>query len=125
MGIDHFVNSHFGVFWWCISCQVEPGKFLWFLFINKTISHNKPLFIVWKSKNYGTLTGTDGPVNGIIKHVTYNGFKDAWQFNSIDGALHLIIAKDENGKWQKIDSTEPSLFGWIDELAEQIIKLQK
>jgi hypothetical protein len=76
-------------------------------------------------QKFAILTGTDGPVNGIIKQIKHNGFKDAWQFNSVDGALHLIIVKDETGKWQKIDGTEPSLFGWIDELAEQINKLQK
>jgi hypothetical protein len=71
-----------------------------------------------------TLTGTDGPVNGIIKHVTLAGIKRAYQFDAIDDTLHLVIAPDANGNWHKIAGTEPYLFGWIDEMAEQIAKLQ-
>lgn len=72
-----------------------------------------------------TLTGTDGPVNGIIKHITHGGFKKAYQFDSIDDTLHLTIAPDDRGHWQKIAGTEPYLFGWIDEMAEQITQLHK
>jgi hypothetical protein len=71
-----------------------------------------------------TLTGTDGPVNGIIKHVTHNGYKNAYQFDALDDTLHLVIAPDQNGTWHKIAGTEPYLFGWVDEMAEQIAKLQ-
>jgi hypothetical protein len=67
-----------------------------------------------------TLTGTEGPVEGIIKHVTHGSSKKAYQFDSLDDSLHLVIAPDENGNWQKIAGTEPYLFGWIDEMAEQI-----
>jgi hypothetical protein len=67
-----------------------------------------------------TLTGSDGPVDGVVKHTTYGEFKNTYQFTSVDDTLHLVITKDENGHWQKIAGTEPYLFGWIDELAEQI-----
>jgi hypothetical protein len=70
-----------------------------------------------------TLTGTDGPVNGTIKHITFEGRKRAYRFDAIDETLHLVIAPDENGNWQKIAGTEPYLFGWVDEMAEQITKL--
>jgi hypothetical protein len=73
-----------------------------------------------------TLTGTDGPVNGIIKHLPDNesGYKNAYRFDAIDDTLHLIIAPDQNGNWHKIAGTEPYLFGWVDEMAEQIASLQ-
>ncbi|MDB5029684.1 hypothetical protein [Mucilaginibacter sp.] len=67
-----------------------------------------------------TLTGTDGPVSGIIKHITHGGHKKAYQFKSLDDTLYLTIAPDARGGWQKIDGTDPYLFGWVDEMAEQI-----
>jgi hypothetical protein len=70
-----------------------------------------------------TLTGTDGPVNGTIKHITYGGVKQAYEFKSLDETVHLIVAADENGEWHKVAGTEPYLFGWVDEMAEQIAKL--
>lgn len=72
-----------------------------------------------------TLTGSEGPVEGIVKHTTHGGFKNAYQFISIDDTLHLVITKDENGKWRKIGGTEPYLFGWVDELAQQITELHQ
>ena len=41
-------------------------------------------------------------------------------FKSLDDTLHLVIAIDNKGKWQRIDGTEPYLSGWVDELAEQV-----
>ncbi|MDB5115204.1 MAG: hypothetical protein JWQ79_696 [Mucilaginibacter sp.] len=76
-------------------------------------------------KQFASLTGTEGPVKGVIKHITHGEFKNAYQFNSVDDTLHLTIAPDEDGNWQKIDGTEPYLFGWVDELAEQITKLKQ
>jgi hypothetical protein len=70
-----------------------------------------------------TLTGTEGPVSGTIKHVTYGAFKNAYRFDSIDDTLHLVITMDDHGNWQKIAGTEPYLFGWVNEMAEQIVKL--
>ncbi len=69
-----------------------------------------------------TLTGSDSAITGIAKPTNAFGSKDTWQFNSIDDSLHLVIAKDEDGNWQRITGTEPYLSGWTDELAEQIKK---
>jgi hypothetical protein len=68
------------------------------------------------------LTGSDSAITGIAKQTSSFGSKDAWQFNSIDDSLHLVIAKDEKGDWQRITGSEPYLSGWTDELAEQINK---
>jgi len=68
------------------------------------------------------LTGSDSPITGIAKHTSAFGPVDAWQFNSIDDSLHLVIAKDENGEWQRITGTEPYLSSWTEELAEQVNK---
>ncbi|BAU54384.1 hypothetical protein [Mucilaginibacter gotjawali] len=65
-----------------------------------------------------TLTGPDSPIDGIADQLNDDG--SAWEFKSIDGSLHLVIAKDEDGNWQRIEGTEPYLSSWIDELAEKI-----
>lgn len=65
-----------------------------------------------------TLTGSDGPVNGVVKLLP-NG---AYHFVSIDDTLHITIAKDEEGQWKRIEGTEPYFSGWADELSEQIIR---
>jgi hypothetical protein len=65
-----------------------------------------------------TLTGPDSPVDGIVSQVNDDG--SAWEFNSIDGSLDLVIAKDEDGNWERIDGTDPYLSSWVDELAEKI-----
>jgi len=64
------------------------------------------------------LTGPDSPIDGIVDQVNDDG--SAWQFKSIDGSLHLVIAKDDEGNWQRVEGTEPYLSSWIDELAEKI-----
>jgi len=69
-----------------------------------------------------TLTGSDSAITGIAQQTSSFGSNDTWQFNSIDDSLHLVIAKDEDGNWQRITGTEPYLSGWTDELAEQITK---
>ena len=69
-----------------------------------------------------TLTGSDSAITGIASQTSSFGSNDTWQFNSIDDSLHLVIAKDEDGNWQRITGTEPYLSGWTDELAEQISK---
>lgn len=62
------------------------------------------------------LTGSDSEVNGIVtRHES-----GAYEFNSIDGSLQLIIARNADDKWERIAGTEPYFGGWIDELAEQI-----
>ncbi|MDF2433806.1 MAG: hypothetical protein JWP44_3437 [Mucilaginibacter sp.] len=67
------------------------------------------------------LTGSDTPVDGIVNKIIFDGFDNAYEFESIDNSLHLIIAKDENGNWQRIAGTEPYLSSWVDELADQIV----
>jgi hypothetical protein len=71
-----------------------------------------------KKQFEATLTGPDGPIDGIVDQVTDDG--SAWEFKSIDGNFHLVIARDEDGKWERIDGTEPYLSSWIDELAEKV-----
>jgi hypothetical protein len=66
------------------------------------------------------LTGSDSPVEGIVTQTEYNGYAQAWDFKSIDETLHLVIARDDKGRWTRVDGTEPYLSGWVDELAEQI-----
>jgi hypothetical protein len=66
------------------------------------------------------LTGSDSPIDGITTRIDLNGYAQAYEFKSIDGTLHLVIAMDDKGKWNRIDGTEPYFSGWVDELAEQI-----
>jgi len=68
------------------------------------------------------LTGSDSPIDGVAKQTDLHGTNDAWQFDSLDDSLHLIIAKDKDGHWKRITSTEPYLSGWTEELAQQINK---
>jgi len=68
------------------------------------------------------LTGSDNSVEGIVTSIDYAQYGRAYEFMSIDGTLHLIIGKDKNGKWVRIDGTEPYFSGWVDELAEQVEK---
>ena len=67
-----------------------------------------------------TLTGSDGPIEGIASSIDVAGYTQAYEFKSIDGTLHLVIAMDNKGKWSRIGGTEPYFPGWVDELAEQI-----
>jgi Na+-translocating ferredoxin:NAD+ oxidoreductase RnfC subunit len=67
------------------------------------------------------LTGSDSPVDGIVKKIDFDGFPDAYKFESIDNSLHLIIAKDDDDKWIRLAGTEPYLGSWIEELARQIV----
>ena len=72
-----------------------------------------------------TLTGSDSPVDGIVTQLENYGPDEAYQFRSIDGTLHLVIAKNAEGHWERVDGTTPYLSGWTDELARQIVILQK
>ncbi|HEY4194255.1 MAG TPA: hypothetical protein VGM63_01880 [Mucilaginibacter sp.] len=73
-----------------------------------------------KEQFEAVLTGSDGPVDGIVTPLNLSGYTIAYEFKSIDGgSLHLVIGL-HSGKWQRIDGTEPYLSGWTDELAEQI-----
>jgi hypothetical protein len=66
------------------------------------------------------LTGSDGPIEGIVTNIVYDGYGRGYEFKSIDGTLHLVIAKDGKGRWIRVTGTEPYLSGWVDELVEQI-----
>ncbi len=67
------------------------------------------------------LTGSDASYDGIVNQITFDGFASAYEFESIDNSLHLIIAKDDDGKWVRLAGTEPYMSSWVDELAQQII----
>jgi hypothetical protein len=67
------------------------------------------------------LSGSDSLVDGIVKKIDFDGFPDAYEFESIDNSLHLIIAKDDDGRWIRLAGTEPYLGSWIEELARQIV----
>ncbi len=66
------------------------------------------------------LAGTDGPIDGLVSTITQPDAGRQYTFSSFDESLTLIIAKDENGRWKRVSSSEPYLSGWIDELGEQI-----
>lgn len=70
-----------------------------------------------------SLTGSEGPVIGIIKATEFEGNEKAYRFDSIDNTLHITIALDHEGKWHRVDGTEPYLSGWADEMVQQIPKL--
>ena len=74
-----------------------------------------------KEQFEATLSGSDTPVDGIVTHIDFDGFINAWEFESIDNSLHLIIAKDDDGNWLRLAGTEPYLPEWVDEMARQII----
>ena len=73
-----------------------------------------------KEQFEGYLTGTDGPVDGIVSPLSLKNYSQVYEFKSLDDTLHLVIATDNKGRWHRIDGTEPYLSGWVDELAEQI-----
>lgn len=62
------------------------------------------------------LTGSDSEVNGIVTRLDGGAF----EFNSFDGSLQLVIAKNADNKWERFAGSEPYFSGWVDELAEQI-----
>lgn len=68
-----------------------------------------------------TLTSPDTSIDGIVTKIQYTGFTNAYDFKSIDGDVHLVIAKDEDGNWLRVAGTDPYLSGWVDELAQQVI----
>ncbi|RYY34621.1 MAG: hypothetical protein EOP46_12795 [Sphingobacteriaceae bacterium] len=67
-----------------------------------------------------TLTGSDSTIDGVVQLTNIDNFGPAYEFTSIDNTLHLIIARDAEGKWMRVAGTEPYFSGWVDELAEQI-----
>ena len=73
-----------------------------------------------KEQFEAALTGTEGPVDGVVSPLNLKNYTQAYEFKSLDGTLHLVIATANKGRWQRIDGTEPYLSGWVDELAEQV-----
>ncbi len=67
------------------------------------------------------LTSPETSIDGVVTKIQHKVYNDAYDFKSIDGDVHLVIAKDEDGNWLRVAGTEPYLSGWVDELAEQII----
>ncbi len=66
------------------------------------------------------LTGSDGPVEGIARNLEYTGGDEAYEFNSVDETIQLVIAR-QDGQWVRVAGSDPYLIGWADELAEQIL----
>lgn len=69
-----------------------------------------------------TLTGSDGQISGIVTPVKFPGSKQAFQFTSLDGSLHLTIALENNNTWIRIAGTTPYFPGWVEELAEKALQ---
>jgi len=74
-----------------------------------------------KQQFSAVLTGSDYPIDGTVNEIDFDGFSNAYEFESVDNSLHLIIAKDDDGNWVRLAGTEPYLTSWIDELAGQIV----
>ena len=70
------------------------------------------------------LTGSDGPVNGLVNQLQLKNYGQAFEFKSLDNTLQLVIAMDSKNKWYRIDGTEPYLSGWVNELAEHVAVLK-
>ncbi len=66
------------------------------------------------------LNGTDEQIDGLVTTTTEAGAANHYTFSSIDGSLKLTIAKDEDGNWKRLSSTEPYLSGWVEELGGKI-----
>lgn len=66
------------------------------------------------------LTGSDSQIEGVVNPIIHDGGTEAYEFKSLDDSLHLIIAKDADGQWERVGGSEPYFSGWVDELAEQI-----
>lgn len=73
-----------------------------------------------KEQFEATLTGSDNPIEGIVTSTEVDGYIQGYEFQSIDGSLHLLIGFSTKGKWERVSGTEPYLSGWTDELVEQI-----
>jgi hypothetical protein len=69
------------------------------------------------------LTGSDSPVEGIATIVNYADYNRAYEFNAIDGTIHLVVAQEPDGQWHRVAGSEPYFAGWVDELVEQINKV--
>ncbi len=88
--------------------------------INKVIPFTF-MNLTMKEQFAAVLTGSDASFDGVVNRITFDGYPNAYEFESMDNSLHLIIAKDNDGKWVRLAGTEPYLGGWVDELAQQIV----
>ncbi len=69
------------------------------------------------------LTGSDSPVEGIATMINYPGYNRAYEFSAIDGTIEMIIVQEPSGQWHRVSGSEPYFAGWVDELVEQINKV--
>lgn len=72
-----------------------------------------------------TLTGSDGIIDGVVTPVQNSSFLETYEFISLDDSLHLTIALDDDNKWIRVAGTQPYFPAWVDELAEQVLSLNK
>ncbi len=68
------------------------------------------------------LSSPEGRIVGIASPGNDDG--SAWRFESIDGNIQLIIAKNDDGEWERVGGSEPYFSSWTEELAEKIRKHQ-
>jgi hypothetical protein len=64
------------------------------------------------------LSSPDGPIDGIVRQLNDDG--SAWEFKSIDGANHLVIGRNSDGNWIRVDGTDPYLSSWTEELVRKV-----
>ncbi|HZY37511.1 MAG TPA: hypothetical protein VFE53_12725 [Mucilaginibacter sp.] len=64
------------------------------------------------------LSSPEGSIDGMANQLNDQG--SAWGFKSIDGTIHLVIARDSDGNWMRADGTEPFLSSWTEELVKKV-----
>jgi hypothetical protein len=70
-------------------------------------------------KHFETKLGSpEGSIDGIVSQLNDQG--SAWDFKSIDGTVHVVITRDNNGDWMRADGTEPYLSSWTEELVRKV-----
>lgn len=65
------------------------------------------------------LHSPEGEIDGVVQQINNNG--SVWEFKSIDGNIHLVIGREANGDWIRIDGTKPYLSSWTEELVKKIV----
>lgn len=90
------------------------------IFIQQYCYHHNTLNTTTMNEEFeAILTGSDGPIDGIVTLVNQD-VGEGFIFRSIDGTLEIMIARNERGHWERVAGSEPYFSGWVDELAEQI-----
>lgn len=75
-------------------------------------------------KQFETKLGSpEGPVDGIVSQL--NDEASAWEFKSIDGTIHLVVVRNDEGNWLRAGGTEPYLSSWTEELVNDIVTHNK